>query len=419
MGNENKGRDKAREFLKAKGKDPDKFLPKDGNPDPESQSAGSKPESSAGNQKTVVTTPETEEQKKAKADEALRLAQEEAEEEKRILEGDEASLSEEDKKKKKELLVLKAEEKEAKREANIQKRIDELVGEIKALKAEKNQDKEQIKALESDLQNLRGSVEKDPGKLKLELRKLETDRISKYIEEDLDKPREERREMSKEELEEWMVEDLVAAQEWLADRQLRRSQERQTDHQNLTTGADARTKAEAVVKKQRESQARVLAKHPDLDISARQAELKAQGKSQKEIQEIVFKENPKIKIITDILRENADTYIMSENGPELLAAEMEKRLKTNSSADHEARIAEEAAEAERQRQKNIDEGLEPNGAGAGGGKNAISSEFEKENPELYKKQLAIWKKQFPKLSDKELRSRLDNRLKARRSMGAA
>lgn len=424
MTTEIKGREGVREFLKAQGKDPEKFIPKNPvQPNPESLNAGS--DSSSGNKKitddkekeTVSLTDEQKEQERVAQENAQKV---EKEDQDRILSVEESELTDEDKKKKKEILLLRATEKEAQREASIQKRFDELTGQIKDLKSEKTQDKEAIKSLESELQNLRGSIDRNPDKIKAEVKRLESERVSRYAQEDAELPRDERREMTDEELEEWMVEDLVSAQTWLADRQLRRNQERQADIEKMKSSTKS-LKAEEVIKLQKESQARVQARHPDLDPTKRIEELKTQGKSKEEIQRIVLSENKKLKLVTEILRENSDRYLLSPNGPELLVEEMERRMssgKGETQEEKETRIAEEAAEAERQRQSSVDSGISANGRRTG--MDTVSaSEFEKENPKLYKQQLDIWRRNFPKSTEKELRARLDKRLKERRALGAS
>jgi len=427
-----KGREGAREFLKSQGKDPEKFLPSTlENPEnqqpkknPESLKAGSEP--STENKKTTEENKNTvtEEQQK----EQERIAQENAqkaedEDNRRILSTEESQLTDSEKKKRKELLLLKETEKEAQKEANIQKRFNELTGQIKDLKTEKNADKEKLRLLEDELHKLKTSSERNLDKIRKEVLRLESERISRYAEEDVELPREERREMSKDEIEEWMVEDLVAAQTWLADRQLRRTEERRKDEDALKTRENGTSKADEILKKQKESQLRALARHPDLDAhSKRMEELKTQGKTKEEIQKIIFSEFPKVRIIAEILREDSDRYLLSPDGPELLVDEMEKRMNAKSGEsqeEREKRIAEEAAESERQRQESIDSGLPANGRRDGVRSDVQVSEFEKENPSLYKKQLDIWRKYFPKSTEKELRARLDKRLKERRLIGAS
>jgi hypothetical protein len=415
MANENKGRAKVKEFLRKKGKDPEKFF--SGNATPESSSAGAAP---SAEKEKATENQETEEQRKNRErQEAEKEAQRQEQE---LLEAKDETLSEDDKKRKKDLIRLKAEEKEAKREAGIQKRFDELTGELKALKNEKHQDKEKIASLEKELGQLNNRLENPPEKKQQELERVRQERISRYIEEDKNKPREQRREMSEEELEEWMVEDLVKAQTWLVRRENRRDREFESDTQKDPSKPD-NEKVQALVKKQRDSQTRALAKHPELDITARQAELKAQGKTENEIRETIYKENPKARLVGAILKENPDKYLLAEDGPEQLVAEMEKRLtdpekKSETAEEREARIRDEAAEAERQRQEELDNGLNDRGGGSSGG-GSSQSVFEKENPAFFKRQLEIWKRQFPKESEASVKARLIKRLETRRAMGAS
>lgn len=412
-------REKVRESLKKMGKDPDKLMPK-APATPESTSAGAAP--SAG--KKAAEDKATEKEQKETEKRALEAKQAEeakkAEEEKQLLEAKDEDLSAEQKAKKKELLALKETEREAAKEAKLQKRFDELTGEIKALKAEKNQDKEQISKLENELQQLKSNVERNPEKNRQEVERLESERLKKYLAEDEKLPREKRREMSDEDLEAWLVEDIVGAQRWLARQELRRERERADDVERLNKGAsdeDARTKAEKVIKRQAESSARVLAKHPELDVKKKVAELKAQGKTDAEIKKIIWDENPKVRISVEIAKEDPDKYMLAENGPELLAAEMERRLAAGkpgkpaagaeTEEEREARIAEEAAEAERQRQADIDAGLSST-------RGAVRNSEQEKDP-FRKKQFdvfaATWKRHHPNATDAEIKARFDKRMK--------
>ena len=406
-------REKAREFLKAQGKDPDKLMPKV-TPNPETNTAGaaSSTEPKKDSEGNATEKEQQEQASRALAAEEAKKAEEakRVEEDKKLLETDDNGLTDDQKARKKELLVLKETEKEAQRESRIQKRIDELVGQIKAEKAERDQDKQKIADLENQITQLSNSVERNPEKTQAEVQKLESERLRKYEQEDSVLPREKRREMKKADLEEWFLEDPVSAQEWMADRQLRRRDERNRDIEKLNRGSedkDAKAKAEAIIKAQAESKARVALKHPDLEISQRVNALKAEGKNPQEIQNIIFKENPKVKILSEILKENPDKYMLSENGPELLAAEMEKRMSTNqgeSEEEKDARLRAEGAEAERQRLASVDAGMRSTRGG--------SSTQEPERGPLYAKQLDIFRKAFPNLSEPEIKARLDKRLKA-------
>ena len=280
-----------------------------------------------------------------------------SEEAKRLLEAKDDDLSEDDKSKKAELIKKRKADKEAEKEASVQRRIDEIASDLKIERAERDKDKEKILALESELQKLKSG--RDPEKIEAEVEKLEQARVAKYTEADKSLPREKRREMSDEDLQEWLVEDVVGAQRWLSRQELRRDKERTTDVAKLN-GGDMNAKADAVIKKQSESNARVFQKHPELNITKRVAELKEQGKTSSEIGEII-KNDPKCKLALEIVQENQDKYLLSENGPELVMAEMEKRMQSNhkgeTQEERDRRIADEAVEAERQRQAAIDEGI--------------------------------------------------------------
>jgi hypothetical protein len=393
-------REKVKDFLKAKGKDPEKLMP-----DP-------KP--------PVPPTPEEkkladEKAEKERNEQVSRALEAKKAEEEKLLGAKDETLSDEDKKKKKEVLELKKTEDQAQKESKVQKRIDELVGEIKALKAEKSQDKEKLVELESRLGKLQGTVERNPEKLGQEVAKLESERLKKYEDEGKDLPREKRLEMSRAELEEWLVEDIVAANEWLADRQLRRREERAEDVKKLRGSGDdgSKAKAEEIIRKQAESKDRVSKKHPELDVSNRIKELKAKGMNPKQIETTIFAENPKAKLVAEILREDPDTYMLSENGPELLAEEMEKRMahKGESEEEKEERIAQEAAEAERQRQADID-------ADDLHSTRPPAKPSAQDKDPFYQKQLEIWRKAFPNESEAQIKARLDKRLKTRRAIGA-
>jgi hypothetical protein len=301
-------------------------------------------------------TPE-EKQKRASEAEAKAKVDEE------ILAKDEADLSEPEKTRKAELEEIKS--KKTTPEEKIQKRFDELTGQIKSLKNERVKDVERIEKLEQEKADLEKKIvapKAEEEKVDA-LKKAETERLGKYLEEDKDKPLAERREMSKEELEGFLSDDYVAATEWIAERSIRRATER---HQ-FKNKTDSDVKTKVFIEKQNASAAKTLEKHPELNVDSRIVELKAEGKSAKEIHETISKENVKYRLANKIIAEHPE-YFQAENGPELVVAEMERQLKKPSSPketeeEREARIREEGAEAERQRQGAIDEGLDPSQRG--------------------------------------------------------
>jgi hypothetical protein len=277
-------------------------------------------------------------------------------------------------------LAEKLEVEKARKEAKTNARIDEIMGELKAERNERIKDQERMRALESELNALKNPTTEDA------IERKEAERIAKYTAEDKKLPREKRREMDNSELEEWLMEDIVAAQRWLANQTLRRDRERQAD---LTPKDDAKAKADAVIRKQEQSKARVALKHPELDVTKRVAELREQGKTQADIQATIFKENPKARIVAEIMQENPDKYILHENGPELLAEEMERRLKTapkkqvnqeDLDAEVEARV-----QAELRRRESLPENIRSNRDGGP----------EKKLNDLEKVQWVTFKKMFP------------------------
>jgi len=277
-------------------------------------------------------------------------------------------LDEKGKKRKQELVKAKEErEKSRTPQEKMEIRINELHGQIKDLKRDKDADQGKIQELEGKLTTLEAEREEERNKPKEEaikaekdeLKKAEHARIQKYLEEDKEKPRTERREMTTEELDSFLSDDYAGAQEWLIERSQRRVSERKNDKINK----DADKTAKAIIEHHDKLMPSIYKKHPELNIVARQKELAEQGKSQTEIGEILIKENEKLRITKEIIAENPNKYLLSKNGPTLVVEEMEKRLgkkaapkkDKESDEDREARIREEAAEAERQRLANIDE----------------------------------------------------------------
>jgi hypothetical protein len=151
------------------------------------------------------------------------------------------------------------------------------------------------------------------------------------------------------------LEDYEGATDWIARRSLRRAEE----EKSLRHEEAANKRASEIKAKQEDSAKRAFAKHPELDIEDRRAELVKQGKSKDEIRAIIVKDNPKYKLALEILEENPQKYILAENGPELIATELEKRL-TKSTGNSEVedlkkRLA--ALEAENETLKNLDSGI--------------------------------------------------------------
>lgn len=281
------------------------------------------------------------EETRKKEQEAQVLADAQAKKDAELLAKKPEELSEEEKKRrdivaegkrKEEEEKLSAEEKLKRTQEAMQKRIDELVNESKQTK---DKTAKEIEAQQKELSLLRQENETlakkisqpektDPTVL---LRQKEQERLSQYLEEDAALPREQRREMPEEELQEWFDEDRIKANRWIAQQELRRSRERATDQREIQEKDARKNQAQ----KWLESHARVIIRHPELDTDKREAELKAQGKTGEEIETILCQENEKYRLVKEISRANIDYLRTTDNAPELVVKEMEKRLAVKSS----------------------------------------------------------------------------------------
>lgn len=265
--------------------------------------------------------------------------EEKAKKDEYILSKDEAELSEEEGNRKKELLSNTKDDKVSKRKAEIQSDIDGLIAKKKALEEEVNQTeviKSEMKSLRDEIESLkqekaRIDAEKSIPEEQKILRDKESDRLKKYLEEDASKPRADRREMTREELDDWYLESPVEVQEWMSERSLRRARERAKDEVDFKS----KKSTDELSKKMAESDARVLEKHPELNTFARVEELKKQGKSERDIHNILRSENEKFRIASDIVASNPEKYLTNPNGPELVMAEMEKRLGAKETSSEE------------------------------------------------------------------------------------
>lgn len=306
---------------------------------------------------------------KQKEDEGKKLAEAEAKakEDERILTVEDKDLSEPEIKRKAELKEIKRKKDESPdekikrvQEAS-QKRIDEIKSE---LLAKTNKDAEEMAALRAELEELKKPKQQEDAAAKS--KREESERIAKYVEEDKGKTRENRREMSKDDLDEWYLEDPTACTEWMQERAFRRSDERKAAEERIKNEEANKTSkqlSEEFISKQTESRNKLSARFPGVIPSKeRLAELK--GKPRSEQVEILCAENEEFKLCTDIVAEDPKKYLESVNGPELVMAEMEKRLKkpaddkggkkviTLSEEELEAKI-----QAEADRRASLDEGI--------------------------------------------------------------
>lgn len=240
-----------------------------------------------------------------------------------ILSKKDEELDEDQKKRKVELVKIKKDAEDKDHKSNIQKRFDELTSKIKLLEEDGKSTKSERDSLKTELDGIKKQLSMTPqDKIKEKVKGELSTRQKKYLEEDKSLPKLERREMTKEELDELALEDYEGASEWVAKRTIRRMREEEDIRNDLTLTE----KANVILDKQQKSAERTYVKHPELDIHKRQQELVKEGKSKQEIFEMLCKEVPKYKLGAEILKENPEKYLLAEDGPELIVAEIEKRL---------------------------------------------------------------------------------------------
>jgi hypothetical protein len=283
---------------------------------------------------------ETKKSEEAKAEEVKKQSVEaQILKDKAILAKPDTELKDEEKKRKEEILKaeearlkadedkLPAEEKIKRIQEKTQKRIDEISSELKETR---NKSEKETSALRQELDNLRKEKNdletklhppKDEELIIAEVEKAYTDTQYKNLEEDKDKPIEQRREMTQEDWDEWYLKDPKAATAWEIRQETRRIDEKKKE----ITKKTIEKRTQVFLDEVDASVKRTLKTHPDLDITKREAELKAQGKSKDEIKEIILAENPKSKLCYDIMLEHPE-WLQKPNAPELVVAEMEKRL---------------------------------------------------------------------------------------------
>ncbi len=341
-----------------------------------------------------VATEKAKVEEQAKKDEGVKLAAQaeaKAKEDERILTVDDKDLSEPEVKRKAELQEIKRKKDESPDEKikrvqeATQKRIDEIKSEQMA---KENKTAAELAALKAELEELKRPKQVEDAQAKS--KREEAERIAKYVEEDKSKPKEDRREMSKDELDGWYLEDPVAATTWINERTYRRIDERKKAEVVKPDTEQAKNLADDFVYKQKESRAKLVAKYPGVMPSAAKiAEFKAKAKDQTELNEMLSKDNPEFKLCVDIVAEDSKKYLEATNGPELVMAEMEKRLAKKSTGKIELTQEELDArvQAEIERRKLVDgEGI----TSSNGGKKVETT--QKEKSELRQKQEQIAKK---------------------------
>jgi uncharacterized protein YeaO (DUF488 family) len=354
---------------------------------------GAAPASSAEIKKTEGKTDEEKlkEEAAAKAKEVLAKDKEDEV----ILSKKDEELDEGQKKRKAELV-------DKEKKTNVQKRFDELSGQIKALESDRNSTKAERDELKAELDGIKKQLHQTPeDKVKDKVKKELSSRIEKYLDEDKELPREDRREMTEEELEEWLMEKPAAAQDWIAGRRIRRYRE----EESLKRDEFENIKASEVVEKLKKGYDVVTSKYPELDITKRKTELEKEGKSKPEIRKIIESENPKWKVFIEIYEEEMNSshpkYLLSDNPAVGFLSEMEKRL---------GKPKEEVKDTEKEELKNRLAELEAENARLSGLDTEVSStrhvDPKTPEPEIVKKteelglDLGLSKEQVKKMTER-------------------
>lgn len=340
-------------------------------------------------------------------------------EEERILNAKDEELSEEDKAKKSKLMEdkdfdkLTPDDKARRVQEKAQKRIDELVGELKSEKHSRVQDSEKLKQLMSELESVRKELTelREPQRqvsIEEQIKSDEINRLNKYLDEDTSKPKEQRREMTKEELDEWFVDDPTEATAWIQRREMRRAEDRNADKQKIL----AQGKADEFITNQNKSKDKLMSKYPQINVSDRIKELKGQGKTDEEVQATLTKENEVFRTFLEIVNSDPQKYAQAVNGPELVMEELDKRLTSNNkkktyTEEEVNRIREEAAEQERKRIESIDEGT-----GSDASRRKVNVNTNKQYP-LFDKQMEVMRRRWPTEKEEVLEQRLKDSLDRR------
>lgn len=301
---------------------------------------------------------------KKKAEEARIAAEAQAKADAELLvKKDEEIKDEAEKKRKAELLEkqrkdeegkLSSEEKIKRIKEETQKRIDELSNSLKEIKDKSSKEAEKLR---SEIKTLREEKTEKSEDIATLVEKEETEKNAKYLEEDKSLAREKRREMDDSELDEWLLEDQKNAIAWIQRRELRREIDKRQNFINKQREGVSRK----LYEKQAQSYVQVVKKHPELDVRNRKADLKAEGKSDDEIESILRAENKKYATIMQIAEENPD-WKFEEDAPEKAMVEMEKRLEKVSDTEDKSEIEKlrekmETLEAEIARLTSTDEGV--------------------------------------------------------------
>ena len=316
-----------------------------------------------------------------------------AKEDARILSEDDTKLKAEEKTRKAELVKAKEAE-DATPDAKIkrvqeatQKRIDEIKSEQLA---KENKAAEKLAALEAEIAELRKPKQVEDNNARIEREHAE--QIATFVKEDASKPKEKRREMTKDDLDAWYLEDPTEATAWINRREIRRDRElsklqESVNKKPTATNEEKLAAAKEFARKQNESKAKLVAKYPGtlpskekiietfkklempLDRNLTEAEAK-------KVNEVFSNDNAEYKLMMQILADNPK-ILESTEGPELVMAEMDKKLASKPTGKLELTEEELNAkvEAEIARRKLVDgEGI----TSTGGGRKVVNEKAKSE-----------------------------------------
>lgn len=349
----------------------------------------------------------------AKKSEGIEKEKQEAKtkEDSRILAEDDTKLDETAKKRKAELIEIKRKEDETP-EAKIkrvqestQKRIDEIKSEQLA---KENKTATELAALKAELEELKKPKQVED--IKAKIKREQSEQIAKFVEEDKSKPREERREMTKNALDEWYLEDPVEATKWIQRNEYRHERDlekaEEAASKPVDTTADKKKLAKEFFDKQNISRDKLLSKFPNITPTK---EMIIEAKKEAGVpldrnltEEEAAKVNEKLdgksehfRLCREITFSDPKKYLEATDGPELVMAEMEKRLGKNTDSgntgNRKFELTQEELDAKIQaeidRRKLVDgEGI----SSTNGGKKVETT--QKEKSELRQKQELIAKK---------------------------
>ena len=270
-----------------------------------------------------------------------------------------------------------------------QKRIDELIGKIKNLEDNDSKNSEEIKRIQTEKDALESKIDqphKAETKEKL-VSDFKVNLIQEFTEADKDKPLAERREMTDEDLEQFLLDDLPGATRWVARQERRRELDVEKFEHSLTQPTDAQKQAaKEFLDSQGASLKKLISKYPQI-LPSDEQKTRLAGKTQAEVKKVLMEESEEYRMCQEIT-DSDPKYIQQVDGPELVMAEMDKRLnKSGSVTLTEAEInqkIQDGVEAEIARRANIDETPASKG-GKKVDKTVQKSSFEKKQDEIAKK----------------------------------